>query len=193
MDDDALVEVGIGALERASQPQEEGRPAVGEQYVDVDQFMSGVRQKPRYAKPLCGSNHLMPRMIGDASALVQDAVDRRRTNASLDRDWLSKGMKFDAVVSHNDEMAIGAIQAMKSAGMDTKSAIVGGVDATQDALASMKAGDLKVTVFQDAAGQGRGAVDAALALASGKPVDKMVYIPFQLVTPANMDKFVTKN
>ena len=97
--------------------------------------------------------------------------------------WLSKGIKFDAVVSNNDEMAIGAIQAMKSAGMDTKSAIVGGVDATQDALASMKAGDLKVTVFQDAAGQGKGAVDAALALAAGKPVDKKVYIPFQLVTP----------
>ena len=64
------------------------------------------------------------------------------------------------------------IQAMKSAGIDTKSAIVGGVDATQDALASMKAGDLKVTVFQDAAGQGKGAVDAALALAAGKPVEK---------------------
>ena len=97
--------------------------------------------------------------------------------------WLSKGMKFDAVVSNNDEMAIGALQAMKSAGVDTKKAIVGGVDATQDALASMKAGDLKVTVFQDAAGQGKGAVDAALALAAGKPVEKKVYIPFQLVTP----------
>ena len=72
-------------------------------------------------------------------------------------------------------------------------AIVGGVDATQDSLASMKAGDLKVTVFQDAAGQGKGAVDAALALAAGKPVEKKVYIPFQLVTPANMDQFMKKN
>ena len=107
--------------------------------------------------------------------------------------WLSKGMKFDAVISNNDEMAIGAIQAMKAAGLDTKTAIVGGVDATQDALASMKAGDLKVTVFQDAAGQGKGAVDAALALAGGKAVDKKVYIPFQLVTPANMDQFMKKN
>jgi len=55
--------------------------------------------------------------------------------------WLSKGMQFDAVVSNNDEMAIGALQAMKSAGVDTKKAVVGGIDATQDALASMKAGD----------------------------------------------------
>ncbi len=37
--------------------------------------------------------------------------------------WLSKGLKFDAVVSNNDEMAIGALQAMKSAGVDTKKAV----------------------------------------------------------------------
>src|SRR6202789_828715 len=123
----------------------------------------------------------------------QTAVWDRTKAQNLMTNWLSKGMKFDAVVSNNDEMAVGALQAMKSAGVDTKKAIVGGVDATQDALASMKAGDLKVTVFQDAAGQGKGAVDAALALAAGKPVEKKVYIPFQLVTPANMDQFMKKN
>jgi ABC-type sugar transport system substrate-binding protein len=123
----------------------------------------------------------------------QTANYDRTQGQNLMTNWLSKGMKFDAVVSNNDEMAIGALQAMKSAGLDTKKAIVGGIDATQDALASMKSGDLKVTVFQDAAGQGKGAVDAALALAKGKPVDKKVYIPFQLVTPANMDQFMKKN
>jgi inositol transport system substrate-binding protein len=123
----------------------------------------------------------------------QTANYDRTQGQNLMTNWLSKGMKFDAVVSNNDEMAIGALQAMKSAGLDTKKAIVGGIDATQDALASMKSGDLKVTVFQDAAGQGKGAVDAALALAAGKPVEKKVYIPFQLVTPANMDQFMKKN
>ncbi len=63
-------------------------------------------------------------------------------------------MQFDAVVSNNDEMAIGAIQALKAAGVDMNKVIVAGVDATQDALAAMKAGDLDVTVFQNAAGQG---------------------------------------
>jgi inositol transport system substrate-binding protein len=123
----------------------------------------------------------------------QTANYDRTQGQNLMTNWLSKGMKFDAVVSNNDEMAIGALQAMKSAGLDTKKAVVGGIDATQDALASMKSGDLKVTVFQDAAGQGKGAVDAALALAGGKPVEKKVYIPFQLVTPANMDQFMKKN
>jgi inositol transport system substrate-binding protein len=117
----------------------------------------------------------------------------RTQGQNLMTNWLSKGLKFDAVVSNNDEMAIGAIQAMKAAGVDTKKAIVGGVDATQDALASMKAGDLKVTVFQNAAGQGKGAVDTALALASGKTVDRWVKIPFELVTPDNIDKYAKKN
>ncbi len=126
--------------------------------------------------------------------VAEQTANYDRTQAqNLMTNWLSKGLKFDAVVSNNDEMAIGALQAMKSAGVDTKSAIVGGIDATQDALASMKSGDLKVTVFQDAAGQGKGAVDAALALAAGKPVEKKVYIPFLLVTPANMDQFMKKN
>lgn len=126
--------------------------------------------------------------------IAEQTAEWDRTKAqNLMTNWLSKGMKYDAVISNNDEMAIGALQAMKAAGVDTKKAIVGGVDATQDALASMKAGDLKVSVFQDAAGQGKGAVDAALKIASGGSVDKKVYIPFLLVTPANMADFMKKN
>jgi len=107
--------------------------------------------------------------------------------------FLSSGDAFDAVFANNDEMAIGAIQAMKSTGIDMGSVVVTGVDATQDALVSMQAGDLDVTVFQDAAGQGGGALDAALKLAAGEAVDQKVYIPFQLVTPANIDQFLGAN
>ena len=71
--------------------------------------------------------------------------------------------------------------------------IVAGIDATQDALAAMKAGELDVSVFQNAAGQGKGAVDTALKLANGEQVESFVWVPFELVTPANMDKYVTKN
>ena len=118
---------------------------------------------------------------------------KRTEGADLMTNWLSAGRKFDAVVSNNDEMAIGAIQALKAANVDMKTMLVGGVDATQDALAAMQAGDLDVTVFQDAAGQGKGAVDAALKLAKGEAVDQKVYIPFKLVTPANIGDFLSKN
>jgi ABC-type sugar transport system substrate-binding protein len=107
--------------------------------------------------------------------------------------WIAAGKKPRAVIANNDNMALGAIKAMKAAGMSTKDIPVGGIDATQEALASMKAGDLSVTVFQDAAGQGKGAVDAAIKLVKGEKVDAKVYIPFQLVTPENMANFMAKN
>ncbi|RFZ84029.1 sugar ABC transporter substrate-binding protein [Shinella sp. WSJ-2] len=123
----------------------------------------------------------------------QTANWSRTQGADLMTNWLSAGLEFDAVISNNDEMAIGAIQALKASGRSMDSVVVAGIDATQDALAAMAAGDLDVTVFQDAAGQGKGSVDAALKLAKGEKVETKVYIPFQLVTPANIADFQAKN
>lgn len=124
---------------------------------------------------------------------AQSAGWLRTTASDLMTNWLTTGEPFDAVFANNDEMAIGAIQAMKSAGVDMKDVIVVGVDATQDGLAAMKAGDLDVTVFQNANAQAAGAVDAALALAQKKAVDRVVYVPFELVTPENMGKYAAQN
>jgi len=119
---------------------------------------------------------------------------RRTEGQDLMANWISAGTRFDAVVSNNDEMAIGAIQALKGAGYDMSTMIVAGIDATQDALAAMKAGELDVTVFQDGAGQGKGAVDAALRLARGdSTIERTVWIPFELVTPSNMDRYLPRN
>ena len=123
----------------------------------------------------------------------QTANWNRAQGQDMMTNWVSKGDKFDAVISNNDEMAIGAIQALKASSVARDSYIIGGVDATQDALIAMQAGDLDVTIFQDAAGQGKGSIDTALKIKKGEKVDKKVYIPFQLVTPANIKDFLTKN
>jgi len=123
----------------------------------------------------------------------QTANWSRTQGADLMTNWLSAGLEFDAVIANNDEMAIGAIQALKAAGRAMDKVVIGGVDATQDALAAMAAGDLDVTVFQNAAGQGKGALDAALKFARGETVEKKVYIPFELVTPANLKDYQAKN
>ena len=123
----------------------------------------------------------------------QTANWSRTQGTDLMTNWLSAGVEFDAVIANNDEMAIGAIQALKAAGRAMDTVVVGGVDATADALAAMAAGDMDVTVFQNAAGQGQGAVDAALKLARGEAVEKKVYVPFELVTPANLADYQAKN
>ncbi|HRK41541.1 MAG TPA: sugar ABC transporter substrate-binding protein [Gemmobacter sp.] len=126
--------------------------------------------------------------------LDQQTANWSRDQAqSLMTNWLSTGTPFDGVIANNDEMALGAIQAMKAANIGMDTVVVAGIDATQDALAAMQAGDLDVTVFQDAAGQGAGALDAAIKLSKGEAVDQKVYIPFQLVTPANIGDYLSKN
>lgn len=126
-------------------------------------------------------------------------IDKRegkwsRTSAQdIVTNWLSSGLKFDAVVSNNDEMALGAINALKAAKKWTPDFVVAGIDATPDALASMKAGDLKVSVFQNATGQGSASVDAAIKLIKKQPVERFVDVPFELVTPANLSKYTGKN
>ncbi len=123
-------------------------------------------------------------------------IDEQTANWSRDEaqnmmtNWISSGEEFDAVFGNNDEMAIGAIQAMKAAGISMDDVVVGGVDATPDALVAMQAGDMDVTVFQDLAGQGAGSIDTAIKLAAGEDVDKTVFIPFKLVTPENVADFL---
>lgn len=135
------------------------------------------------AKPPCDGIKILDKRVGNWS---------RTEGADLVTNWISAGLKFDAIVSNNDEMAIGAIQSLKTAKLLDK-VIVAGVDATTDALASMQAGELEVTVFQNAAAQGQGAVDTALKIAKGEKVPSMVWIPFELVTPANIKNYLQKN
>jgi len=124
----------------------------------------------------------------------EQTANWQRTQATdLVTNWMSAGTAFDAIASNNDEMAIGAIQALKSASKDLASIVVGGVDATQDGLAALQSGDLDATVFQDAKGQGAGALDTALKISKGETVESKVYIPFQLVTKDNLGDFISKN
>jgi inositol transport system substrate-binding protein len=89
-------------------------------------------------------------------------------------------------------MALGAAKAVKDSGKGGK-IVIGGIDATQDGLRALSDGDISVTVFQDAAGQGKGAIETALKLAHGESVPSKVYIPFRLVTRDNMKDFMGRN
>ncbi|MGZ2377636.1 monosaccharide ABC transporter substrate-binding protein (CUT2 family) [Sinorhizobium medicae] len=123
----------------------------------------------------------------------QSANWDRLEAANIMTNWLSAGREFDAVIANNDEMAIGAIQAMKAAGIDMSKVVVGGIDATPDGLAAMAAGDLDVTVFQNAIAQGAAAMDAAVALSRDQETERQIWVPFELVTPENMKDYATAN
>ena len=126
--------------------------------------------------------------------VVQEQSANYQRNQAIDlmTNWITMGEQIDAVAANNDEMAIGAIFAMQQAGIAMDKVCVGGIDATADALDQMEKGNLDVTVFQDAKGQGRGAIDAAIKLAKGEQVDQFILIPYELVTPENMKDYLTR-
>jgi inositol transport system substrate-binding protein len=129
-----------------------------------------------------------------AMKVVEKQVGNFQRERGLDlmNNWLTAGVQIDAVAANNDEMAIGAIMAIHQAGITPGSILVGGVDATPDALAELAKGTLAVTVFQNARGQARGAVDAAVKLSRGEKIDSFVWIPFELVTRDNYKAFLDR-
>src|SRR5215211_682397 len=121
----------------------------------------------------------------DIHIIKEDTANWSRDQGlSLMENWLSTGDQIDAVASNNDEMAIGALSAIDAAGK-LGEILVGGVDASPDALQEMDKGRLNVTVFQNAKGQGEGGIKAAIALARGETIDQITWVPFELVTPEN--------
>ena len=120
----------------------------------------------------------------------QTANWKRAEALSLAEDWLTAYQDLDAIICQNDDMAMGALEAVEAAGRKD-SIIVIGIDAIEDALAAVKEGRLDCTVFQDAAGQGATSLDVALACAKeGKIKTDDVMIPFVLVVKDNVDDFI---
>jgi len=117
--------------------------------------------------------------------------------------WLAKfGDKIEVVFANNDDMALGAIEALKAAGYNTgagKYIPVVGVDATPPALDALKQGTLLGTVLNDAVNQGKATYDLAAQLGAGAktlstvapladkngkpdPNGHYVWVPYQKVT-----------
>ncbi len=113
----------------------------------------------------------------------------RDKGMTLVNDWLTQGRDFQAVVSNNDEMAIGAAMALKQAGTKKGSVLIAGVDGTPDGLNAIKKGQMAVSVFQDAKGQADGSIDTAVKMVKKQPVEQAVWVPYRLITPENVDQF----
>jgi len=122
----------------------------------------------------------------------QSANYSRSEGMDLMMNWVTNGEPIDIVAANNDEMAIGAIMALQQAGKRDSKVLIGGIDATPDGLKALSSGKMQVTVFQDAVGQGKASVDVAQRMIKGEKLEPYYWIPFELVTPATMQKFVTK-
>ncbi|MET1028755.1 MAG: substrate-binding domain-containing protein [Dongiaceae bacterium] len=127
---------------------------------------------------------------------------------ALMEDWLTRHPgQINGVIGQNDEMALGAIEAIKGQGLKVSDFAIGGIDGITDALRAVKAGEM-TSILQDARAQAQGSLDVAIKLVnpSYKPESdiwaqypdmpwkdgtaKEYNVPWTPVTAENVDKLL---
>jgi methyl-galactoside transport system substrate-binding protein len=133
--------------------------------------------------------------------LAEDTAmwDRPRAVEKMNAFYARFGDRIEVVLCNNDDMALGAIEALRQEGYFSGGRYlpVVGVDATAPALEALSQGTLLGTVLNDADNQGKATFDLAYALAQGQAAStagwplsgKTVWVPYQKVTRDNYTQF----
>ncbi len=109
----------------------------------------------------------------------QPADFDRAKGLSVMENILQGNKDIQAVFAHNDEMALGALQAIEASG---KKILVVGFDATDDAVKAVNEGKMAATVAQKPAAIGETAVQTALKVTKGEKVESFIPVDLELVT-----------
>jgi len=131
--------------------------------------------------------------------LANDTANWQRAQGSAKMaQWLTKfGDRIEVVFCNNDDMALGAIDALKAGKQKVKPVVVG-IDATESGLNAMKDGSMFGTVFNDAQKQAKAIFDLSYSLAQRESAssrvdlqnEHYVRIPYSIVTKANADEIL---
>ena len=119
----------------------------------------------------------------------QTANFDRTEGMTVMENMLQANGDIQAVFAANDEMALGAMEAIAGAGKDI---MVVGFDATDDAIASIKEGKMAATIAQQPDLIGSTAVENALKIMNGESIEKEIPVEVTLVTKDNVDTFGEK-
>lgn len=178
-------------------------------YVGIDEYQCGAMQAEYVSQfkrngnavvllGILGNDSVIKRTSGAKDYLAQNVrginVIREQTGnwqreqaLRIVETWLTAGVQIDAVFSNNDEMALGAsqalIQAGKKIGNGSGDVIVCGIDATPDAQNAIREGTMSMSVLQDSTVQARMVIDNMIAILEGKEVPKL-----DLMTPVVITK-----
>lgn len=112
--------------------------------------------------------------------VAKQSADFDRTKGlNVSTNILQANPDVKAIFAHNDEMALGAIQAAKSAG---KQIFIVGFDGTEDAQKAVEDGTLAATVAQQPELMGKIAVDTASKVIKGEQVDSKIPVELKVIT-----------
>lgn len=118
--------------------------------------------------------------IDGIEVVAKQAADFDRAKGLTVMENILQGNKdIQAVFAHNDEMALGAIQAIKAAGLEN--VIVVGFDATDDAVKAVKEGRMTGTIAQKPTVIGEKGIDTAIQINNGEKVDEFIPVELELI------------
>jgi ribose transport system substrate-binding protein len=120
---------------------------------------------------------------------VQPANSERALAMSVMENLLTRYPDLLAVFAGNDQMALGAVEAIAARNLTGKIAVIG-IDATREAVRAVQAGRLAGDVAMYPEMLGRSAVEAALKAARGEPIEKKIDVGETLVTKENAAQFL---
>ncbi len=108
------------------------------------------------------------------------------------------GNRIELILANNDDMALGAIDALKTAEVDRATwPLIVGIDGTDVGLEAVKNGEIVGTVYNDKEGQALGMINLAYTLATGGDIDKLdlkdgkyLYLPYQKVDPGDVEQYM---
>jgi len=138
---------------------------------------------------LAGFREAIAKSPGIVCVAVQPANSERSLGMSVMENILTSHPDVRAVFATNDQMAMGAVEAIAARNLTGKVAIVG-VDATSEAVRAVQAGRLTADVAMHPELLGRSAVEAAIKAARGEPVAKRIDTGETLVTKENAAQFL---
>ncbi|SCM76863.1 Periplasmic binding protein/LacI transcriptional regulator [uncultured Pleomorphomonas sp.] len=126
----------------------------------------------------------------DIKVVYKQTANWRTDQAlKLAENWLQTGTEITAIVSNNDDMALGAVKAVKDAQLVGK-VVIAGVDAAPNGLAAVKEGTMAATVSQNTVEQGHKAMEALVQLANGQKIEPVITVPHELITKENVDQYI---
>jgi ribose transport system substrate-binding protein len=114
----------------------------------------------------------------------QPANSERSLGMTVMENILTAHPDLRGVFATNDQMALGAVEALDARGLHGKVLVVG-FDATAEAIKAITEGRMSASVAQRPFEMGRKSVEAALAILDGKPVEARIDTGTELVTSAN--------
>jgi inositol transport system substrate-binding protein len=111
------------------------------------------------------------------------------TAMRITEDWIQAFPHFDAIVAANDQMALGAVEALRAAGR-LDGVLVSGIDGTSGAISAILDGSMVQSVLQNAPGQADAALEAINRIRAGQSVENVIMVPFVSITADNVGDFL---